>query len=86
MNRWIVVDEMQNCEPAYLKTIVSRIGEGSKLILLGDPDQIDHPMLSKKNNGLVYAMNRLQDTMNVGMLQLHTSVRSKLAQIAVDRL
>lgn len=86
MNRYVVVDEVQNCEPDYLKTIVSRIGSGSKLVMLGDPSQIDHPMLSEKNNGLTYAMEKLSDCKNVGILQLHKSERSALAQLAVDRL
>jgi PhoH-like ATPase len=86
MNRWVVIDEMQNCEPAHLKTIVSRIGSGSKLILLGDYSQIDNQYLSKKNNGLVYAINRLYGLDNVGVLQLQKTERSKLAEVAIKHL
>lgn len=84
--RYIVIDEAQNLTPKQMKTIVSRIGENSKLILLGDIEQIDHPYLNAKNNGLAYVMCRMAHLSNVACFNLQKSERSSLATQAITYL
>jgi PhoH-like ATPase len=86
MNAFTVIDECQNIPPSTIKTIVSRAGQGSKLVLLGDTSQIDNPNLNKHLNGLSYAINKLKGHDNIACLQMSKSFRSRLAQQAVDIL
>lgn len=86
MNRFIVIDECQNLPPNIIRTIVSRVADSSKLVLLGDFTQIDSPYLTKANNGLVYAMDRLQDEKSVAILNMCKSERSNLSKIAIEKL
>ncbi|HWQ51063.1 MAG TPA: PhoH family protein, partial [Terriglobales bacterium] len=57
---WVIIDEAQNLTPKQVKSIVTRAGKGTKLILLGDPDQIDHPYLDARTNGLCFASERMK--------------------------
>ncbi|SMC37630.1 PhoH family protein [Papillibacter cinnamivorans] len=57
---WVIIDEAQNLTPKQVKGIVTRAGKGTKLILLGDPDQIDHPYLDSRTNGLCFASERMK--------------------------
>ena len=57
---WLIIDEAQNLTPRQVKGIVTRVGSGTKVILLGDPAQIDHPLLNERSNGLVYASERMR--------------------------
>lgn len=57
---WVIIDEAQNLSPKQVKGIVTRAGKGTKLILLGDPAQIDHPYLDSRTNGLCYASERMK--------------------------
>ena len=59
-NTYLVIDEAQNLSPRQVKGIITRVGEGTKVILLGDPEQIDHPMLDARTNGLSYAADRMR--------------------------
>jgi len=86
MNRIVVVDECQNLTPKEIKTLVTRIGNSSKLILLGDLQQIDSPYLTKSNCGLAHAMERMQGLSNVAILNMTKSERSALAAQAAQRL
>lgn len=86
MDAFVIVDEIQNVPPTTIKTIVSRMSDTSKLILLGDITQIDNPSLNKQYNGLSYALNKLKGYENIACLQMTKSFRSRLAQIAVDVL
>lgn len=86
MNAFTIIDEVQNIPPSTIKTIVSRAGQGTKLILLGDTSQIDNPNLNKHLNGLSYALDKLKGHENIACLQMTKSFRSRLAQIAVDVL
>ena len=52
---WLMIDEAQNLTPRQAKGIITRVGKGTKVILLGDPDQIDNPLLGRQSNGLSYA-------------------------------
>jgi len=57
---WVIIDEAQNLTPKQVKGIVTRAGKGTKLILIGDPDQIDHPYLDSRTNGLCFASERMK--------------------------
>jgi len=84
--QFIIVDEAQNLSKHEVKTIVSRAGEGSKIVLLGDPEQIDHPYLDATSNGLTYAVERFKDQAISGHITLERGERSHLAQLAADLL
>jgi PhoH-like ATPase len=84
--QFLVVDEAQNLTPHEVKTIVSRAGEDTKLVLTGDPYQIDNPYLDSASNGLVYTAERLKDSHLVGHMVLTKSERSELASLAAERL
>ncbi len=81
-NRFFVLDEAQQLTPLEAKTVVSRISEGSKLILVGDPDQIDNPYVDRRSNGLVYTRNKLQGQDFVAHVDLTKGERSPLAEAA----
>ena len=57
---WLIIDEAQNLTPRQVKGIITRVGRGTKVVLLGDPAQIDHPLLDERSNGLVYASERMK--------------------------
>jgi PhoH-like ATPase len=80
------VDEAQNLTPHEIKTIVSRAGEDTKLVLTGDPYQIDNPYLDSSSNGLTYAADRLKDSELTGHMTLTRSERSPLASLAAEKL
>ena len=83
---YIIVDEAQNLTPHEVKTIVSRAGEGTKVILTGDPTQIDNPYLDKDSNGLTYIVGRFSDQKLYGHLFLEKTERSELAALATEIL
>ncbi|WP_059044850.1 PhoH family protein [Paenibacillus rubinfantis] len=84
--QFIIVDEAQNLSRHEVKTIVSRVGEGSKIVLVGDPEQIDHPYLDASSNGLTSLVERFRDQGLSGHITLEKGERSKLAQLAADLL
>lgn len=84
--QFILIDEVQNLTPHEVKTLVSRVGEGSKMILTGDPYQIDSPYLDFASNGLVVTGERFKGQPIFGTVYLERSERSKLAQLASDLL
>ncbi|MWV45253.1 AAA family ATPase [Paenibacillus sp. HJL G12] len=84
--QFIIVDEAQNLSRHEVKTIVSRVGEGSKIILMGDPEQIDHPYLDATSNGLTYIVEKFKQEGISGHITLEKGERSKLAQLAADLL
>ncbi len=85
---FVIIDEVQNCTPNQILSIVSRIGEGSKIVLLGDPEQIDNKFLNKRNNGLVFASERFRGSKLCAQISMKQSecVRSPLAAEAAVRL
>ena len=84
--QYVVVDEAQNLTPHEVKTIISRAGEGTKMVLTGDPYQIDNPYLDSSSNGLTYTVERLKGLDIHGHVTLMKSVRSPLAAAAADYL
>ncbi|PWV95446.1 PhoH-like ATPase [Paenibacillus cellulosilyticus] len=84
--QFIIIDEAQNLTKHEVKTIVSRVGEGSKIVLMGDPEQIDHPYLDSISNGLTHIVERFKGESSSGHITLEKGERSKLAQLAADLL
>ncbi|MEM1109865.1 MAG: PhoH family protein [Planctomycetota bacterium] len=84
--QFMIVDEAQNLTPHEVKTIVSRVGEGTKIILTGDVAQIDNPYLDASSNGMSYLIERLKGSAQVGHVTLARSERSELASLAADKL
>ncbi|MBH5316922.1 PhoH family protein [Paenibacillus sp. GSMTC-2017] len=84
--QFIIIDEAQNLTKHEVKTIVSRVGEGSKIVLMGDPGQIDHPYLDSISNGLTHIVERFKQENISGHMTLEKGERSKLAQQAADLL
>lgn len=80
--RFLIVDEAQNLRPLDVKTIITRCGEGTKIVLTGDLDQIDQPYLDATSNGLSYLISRFIEQENFCYLQLTSSARSALAEQA----
>jgi len=80
--QYMIVDEAQNLTPHEVKTIVSRAGEGTKIILTGDPEQIDNPYVDAASNGLTYVVERFRDNPLSGHIQLTRGERSPLADAA----
>ncbi len=84
--QYILIDEVQNLTPHEVKTLVSRAGEGTKLILAGDPFQIDSPYLDVSTNGLVVTTNKFIGQPVFGAVFLETSERSELSRLAGELL
>jgi len=84
--QFIIIDEAQNLTKHEAKTILTRVGEGSKIVLVGDPDQIDHPYLDAYSNGLTYIIEKLKSISESGHVTLKRGERSTLAQICADLL
>ncbi|OXM15643.1 PhoH family protein [Paenibacillus herberti] len=84
--QFIIIDEAQNLSRHEVKTIVSRVGEGSKIVLMGDPEQIDHPYLDSMSNGLSHIVESFKREELSGHINLEKGERSKLAQLAADLL
>ena len=80
--QYILIDEAQNLTPHEVKTIVTRVGEGSKVVLVGDPYQIDSPYLDFSSNGLVTVSEKLKGHPIFGTVFLSKSERSKLSELA----
>ncbi len=85
-NQFMIIDEAQNLTPHEVKTIITRAGEGTKIILTGDPDQIDKPRLNAVNNGLSYAARKFAGQEISAHIELTDCVRSRLAALAAELL
>jgi PhoH-like ATPase len=85
-NQYIIIDEAQNLSPHEIKTIVSRAGEGTKVVLTGDPHQIDSPYLDSNSNGLTYLVEIFKNLDVYGHITLEKSERSLLAELAAELL
>jgi PhoH-like ATPase len=79
-NRFFILDEAQQLTPQEAKTIVTRMSRDSKLVLVGDPAQIDNPYVDSRSNGLVYTRNRLKDQPFTAHVALNRGERSELAE------
>ncbi len=84
--RFFILDEAQQLTPHEVKTVITRISESSKLVLIGDPAQIDNPYVDSRSNGLVYCHNRMKGHALAAHVKLSKGERSKLAELAADLL
>ncbi len=84
--RFFILDEAQQLTPHEVKTVITRISEGSKIVLIGDPAQIDNPYVDSRSNGLVYCYNRMKGHAISAHVKLTKGERSKLAELAADLL
>ncbi len=82
--QYLVVDEAQNLTPHEVKTILTRAGEGTKIVLTGDPQQIDHPYLDASSNGLTYIVEKFKGVKLAGHVTFVKGERSELAQTAAE--
>ena len=85
-NSFFVVDESQNLTPHEIKTILTRAGEGTKVVLTGDPYQIDNPYIDSTNNGLTYVVERFKGSHIAAHITLKQGERSELATMAAQKL
>ncbi len=77
--KFVIIDEAQNMTNATLKLIGTRMGEETRLVLMGDPNQIDHPFLSKRRNALVTMLNKATHSDFIAGIQLRHTIRSEIA-------
>jgi PhoH-like ATPase len=82
----MIVDEAQNLTPHEVKTIITRAGDGTKIILTGDPYQIDNPYIDSSNNGLTTVAERFKEHEIAGHVTLTKGERSALAELATQVL
>ena len=80
--QFIIVDEAQNLTPHEVKTILTRAGDGTKIVLTGDPSQIDNPYVDASNNGLIHVVNKFRGERLAGHVTLAKGERSALAELA----
>jgi PhoH-like ATPase len=85
-NQYMVVDEAQNLTPHEVKTIITRVGDGTKIVLTGDPYQIDNPYVDQTNNGLIHVANRFKHERLAGHVTMSKGERSPLAELAANLL
>ncbi len=83
---YIIIDEAQNLTPHEVKTIISRAGENTKVVLTGDPTQIDNPYLDKDSNGLTYTLGKFSQQPIFASVFLEKTERSELAALAAELL
>lgn len=88
MGTYLICDEAQNANSTLIRDVISRAGEGTSVVLAGDPKQIDVSTLDSHNNGLVYAAAKMKGSPLCGIIKFppQTSVRSKLAQAVTERM
>src|SRR5215470_7704100 len=85
-NQYMIVDEAQNLTPHEVKTIITRVGDGTKIVLTGDPYQIDNPYVDAGNNGLTTVVERFKNEPIAGHVTLTRGERSALAELASNIL
>ena len=85
-NQYIIVDEAQNLTPHEVKTIITRVGDNTKIVLTGDPYQIDNPYVDATSNGLVHVVNKFKNEKLAGHITLTRGERSALAELASNVL
>ena len=84
--QYMIVDDAQNLTPHEIKTILSRAGEGTKVVVTGDPYQIDNPYLDIASNGLTYIVDRMRGQKLYGHVTFTKTERSALAALVAELL
>ncbi|WP_242106860.1 PhoH family protein [Luteimonas aquatica] len=86
LNRWLILDEAQNLTPKQMKTLITRAGPGTKIVCLGNVEQIDTPYLTETTSGLTYAVDRFKNWAHSAHVTLRRGERSRLADYASEVL
>ncbi len=85
-NQFIIIDEAQNLTPLEVKTILTRVGQGTKIVFTGDPYQIDNPYVDSASNGFNYLVSRFRAQVVAAHIELQKGERSELAELAANLL
>ncbi len=85
-HQFMVIDEAQNLTPLEVKTIITRVGQGTKIIFTGDPYQIDNPYVDSSSNGFNYIISKFRDQAIAAHIELQKGERSELAELAANIL
>jgi PhoH-like ATPase len=86
LSRYLIIDEAQNLTPKQMKTLITRAGPGTKIVCLGNVEQIDTPYLTETTSGLTYAVDRFKSWAHAGHITLRRGERSRLADFASEAL
>jgi len=86
LSRYLIIDEAQNLTPKQMKTLITRAGPGTKIVCLGNVEQIDTPYLTETTSGLTYAVDRFKDWEHSAHITLRRGERSRLADFASEAL
>jgi len=86
LNRYVIIDEAQNLTPKQMKTLLTRAGPGTKMVCLGNVEQIDTPYLTETSSGLTFAVDRFKNWQHSGHVTLRRGERSRLADYASEML
>jgi PhoH-like ATPase len=86
LNRFVIIDEAQNITPKQMKALITRAGPGTKMVCLGNVEQIDTPYLTETTSGLTFAVDRFKDWEHAGHITLRRGERSRLADFASEAL
>ncbi|HJU40984.1 MAG TPA: PhoH family protein [Tahibacter sp.] len=86
LSRYVIIDEAQNLTPKQMKTLLTRAGPGTKMICLGNVEQIDTPYLTETTSGLTYAVDRFKEWQHSAHITLRRGERSRLADYASEKL
>jgi len=85
-NQFLIIDEAQNLTPHEIKTIITRVGDGTKIVVTGDPYQIDNPYIDSSSNGLSYVVEKFRDQEVSAHITLSKGERSRLSELAANLL
>jgi PhoH-like ATPase len=85
-NQYLILDEAQNLTPHEIKTIITRVGDGTKIVVTGDPYQIDNPYIDSSSNGLTYVVERFKNQEIAAHVTFTKGERSKLSELAANLL
>ena len=86
LNKFLIIDEAQNLTPKQMKTLITRAGNGTKVVCLGNLSQIDTPYLTEGSSGLTYVVDRMKGWAHAGHITLLRGERSRLADFAAEVL
>lgn len=85
-NQYLIIDEAQNLNPHEIKTIITRVGDGTKIVVTGDPYQIDNPYIDSSSNGLSYVVEKFREQEVSAHITLSKGERSRLSELAANLL
>lgn len=85
-NQYLIIDEAQNLTPHEIKTIVTRVGDGTKIVVTGDPYQIDNPYIDSSSNGLTYVVEKFKNQDVAAHITFTKGERSRLSELAANLL